>query len=80
MGLCMSAEDAENKKRNDEIDMQLKKEKADLKNEIKMLLLGAGESGASSCMTETELRLNLRCIRQIHHSQALVSPNGPHYR
>jgi len=45
MGLCMSAEDAEEKKRNDEIDMQLKREKAELGSEIKMLLLGAGESG-----------------------------------
>lgn len=38
----MSAEDSESKRINDEIDMALKKEKMNLRNEVKMLLLGKG--------------------------------------
>lgn len=40
MGCCMSAEDKEKKRKNDEIENQLKKEKLNLRNEVKMLLLG----------------------------------------
>ena len=36
----MSAEEKELKRKNDEIEGNLKKEKAQLKNEVKMLLLG----------------------------------------
>jgi len=36
----MSAEDKEKKRKNDEIENQLKKEKLNLRNEVKMLLLG----------------------------------------
>lgn len=40
MGCGMSQEDQELRRKNDEIDQALKKEKANLKNEVKMLLLG----------------------------------------
>lgn len=40
MGCGQSVEERENKKKNDEIDKALKKEKANLQNEVKMLLLG----------------------------------------
>jgi len=39
MGACLSSADGQ-KKKNDEIDSQLQKEKALRRNEIKMLLLG----------------------------------------
>ncbi|KNC98921.1 hypothetical protein SpCBS45565_g07365 [Spizellomyces sp. 'palustris'] len=55
MGCCQSAEDSESKRRNDEIDMALKKEKMNLRNEVKMLLLGAGESGKSTILKQMKL-------------------------
>ena len=40
MGACMSAEASESRKKNNEIDQRIKREKDALKNEVKMLLLG----------------------------------------
>ncbi len=40
MGCGMSSEDKEGKQRNEEIDNQLKRDRINARNEIKMLLLG----------------------------------------
>jgi guanine nucleotide-binding protein G(i) subunit alpha len=40
MGCSQSTEDKEGKARNEEIETQLKKDKMNQRNEIKMLLLG----------------------------------------
>ncbi|KAJ3204744.1 guanine nucleotide-binding protein subunit alpha [Dinochytrium kinnereticum] len=55
MGCSQSTEDKEKRQRNDEIEAALKKEKASLKNEVKMLLLGAGESGKSTILKQMKL-------------------------
>ncbi|KAJ3016330.1 guanine nucleotide-binding protein subunit alpha [Thoreauomyces humboldtii] len=55
MGCAQSAEDKELKRKNDEIDNALKKEKISLRNEVKMLLLGAGESGKSTILKQMKL-------------------------
>ncbi|KAJ3164430.1 guanine nucleotide-binding protein subunit alpha [Geranomyces variabilis] len=55
MGCSMSAEDKENRRKNDEIDNALKKEKEKARNEVKMLLLGAGESGKSTILKQMKL-------------------------
>lgn len=40
MGCCQSTEQVEEKQRNQEIDAQIKRDRVNLRKEIKMLLLG----------------------------------------
>jgi hypothetical protein len=40
MGCCLSVEEQERKKKNDEIEEQIKQEKLNAAKEVKMLLLG----------------------------------------
>jgi hypothetical protein len=40
MGCCLSVEEQERKKKNDEIEEQIKQEKINALKEVKMLLLG----------------------------------------
>ncbi|KAJ1917730.1 guanine nucleotide-binding protein subunit alpha [Mycoemilia scoparia] len=51
----MSKEDLKDKRTNEEIENQLKRDRMNLRNEVKMLLLGAGESGKSTIIKQMKL-------------------------
>ena len=53
MGCGMSSEDKEGKQRNEEIDNQLKRDKMNLRSEIKMLLLGEASRCCCACRSST---------------------------
>lgn len=55
MGCCMSQEEKEGRQRNDEIENQLRRDRLSMRNEVKMLLLGAGESGKSTILKQMKL-------------------------
>ncbi|KAM8886647.1 guanine nucleotide-binding protein subunit alpha-14-like isoform 1-T2 [Spinachia spinachia] len=54
-GCCVSAEDRENQRINEEIEKQLRRDKKDSRRELKLLLLGTGESGKSTFVKQMRI-------------------------
>ena len=57
MGICMSSnnEEAEQKKKSQQIDKQLEEDSKRLRKECKILLLGSGESGKSTIVKQMKI-------------------------
>ncbi|XP_013769391.1 guanine nucleotide-binding protein subunit alpha-14 [Pundamilia nyererei] len=54
-GCCLSAEERENQRINEEIEKQLRRDKEDSRMELKLLLLGTGESGKSTFIKQMRI-------------------------
>ncbi|KAF9377538.1 guanine nucleotide-binding protein subunit alpha [Podila verticillata] len=55
MGCCISQDDKEIRNRHENIENQLRRDRIQMRNEVKMLLLGAGESGKSTILKQMKL-------------------------
>lgn len=55
MACCLSEEAKESKRINAEIDKQLRRDKRDSRRELKLLLLGTGESGKSTFIKQMRI-------------------------
>ncbi|KAK9763067.1 guanine nucleotide-binding protein subunit alpha, variant 2 [Basidiobolus ranarum] len=55
MGCCTSQEDIDGRLANDKIENQIKHDRIVQRNDVKMLLLGAGESGKSTLIKQMKL-------------------------
>ncbi|KAG0323290.1 guanine nucleotide-binding protein subunit alpha, partial [Podila horticola] len=55
MGCCISQDDKESRNRHENIENQLRRDRIQMRNEVKMLLLGAGESGKSTILKQMKL-------------------------
>ncbi|CAL8234314.1 unnamed protein product, partial [Arctogadus glacialis] len=55
MACCLSEEAKESKRINQEIDKQLRRDKRDARRELKLLLLGTGESGKSTFIKQMRI-------------------------
>lgn len=70
MGCGMSTEDKQGRQRNEEIENQLKRDKLNQRNEIKMLLLGKCSASIYRAVEISDSRVRCGRVWKVHDSQA----------